>query len=324
MPLRLPTQWVWDFWFAQDGADTHMFYLQAPRHLVQEHLRHWNVSIGHAVSQDLRQWQVLPDALAPSPPDIPEPFDNYTTWTGSIIRHKSLWWMFYTGSKRSEEGLVQRIGAATSTDLMTWQKLPQNPLIAADPTWYELLDRNAWHDQAWRDPWVFQDPNDGTFHAFITARVKGGIADARGVIGHAQSADLLQWDVLPPVTEPGEYGHMEVPQLVQIGGRYYLLFSVGHGQYSGSRRTRVGENLHTGTHYLMSNSPYSGYQEVEDAFLLGDAHGSLYSARLIEHNGTWYCMSFRNFSPTGEFAGEIADPIPVQVLEDGRLRLNRG
>jgi beta-fructofuranosidase len=65
MTLRLPDKWVWDFWLAQDGPDYHIFYLQAPRLLGDPGLRHWNVSIGHAVSPDLRNWRVLPDALHP-------------------------------------------------------------------------------------------------------------------------------------------------------------------------------------------------------------------------------------------------------------------
>jgi beta-fructofuranosidase len=54
VPLRLPNRWIWDFWLARDGKDYHAFYLQAPRSLGDPALRHFNASIGHAVSQDLR------------------------------------------------------------------------------------------------------------------------------------------------------------------------------------------------------------------------------------------------------------------------------
>jgi beta-fructofuranosidase len=43
MVLRLDDQWIWDFWLVQDGSDYHIFYLQAPRLLQQERLRHWHV-----------------------------------------------------------------------------------------------------------------------------------------------------------------------------------------------------------------------------------------------------------------------------------------
>lgn len=320
MTLVLADKWVWDFWFAQDGPDTHIFYLQADRSLGDESLRHWHVSVGHAVSQDLRHWDILPDALRPSA--RPEAFDSYTTWTGSIIRHAGQWHLFYTGGNRSEHGLVQRIGLATSTDLLNWERCPDSPLIETDPRWYELLDLPAWHDQAWRDPWVFQG-DDGWFHAAITARVREGATDARGVIAHARSADLRRWEVLPPLTAPGEFGQMEVPQVVTIGGHSYLLFSVGAGQHSAARRARLGRAV-TGTHYLAAQNPLGPYRYLTDEFLVGDTHGSLYSGKLVQDSaGAWWFMAFCNFAPDGTFIGAITDPMPVTVEADGRLRVER-
>jgi hypothetical protein len=40
--LRLADRWVWDFWVAREGASYHVFYLQAPRELVKQDLRHWS------------------------------------------------------------------------------------------------------------------------------------------------------------------------------------------------------------------------------------------------------------------------------------------
>jgi beta-fructofuranosidase len=296
-----------------------VYYLQAPNTLEHEWQRHFHVSVGHAVSKDLKTWTVLPDALHPSH-DNPDAFDNYTTWTGSIIQHQKLWYMFYTGSMKQEKGLVQRIGLATSKDLIHWQKHSPQPLIEADANYYELLDLESWHDQAWRDPWVFQDEG-GLFHAYITARAKNGSADARGVIGHAISENLLQWRVLPPVTEPGEFGHMEVPQLVNINKQYYLLFTVGHGQYSKVRKAR-GVHLQTGTHYLLADNPLGPFRYLTDSFLSGDEHGSLYSGKLIQDSeGQWQFLAFKNMTNYNEFIGELSDPIPLEVLSNGRLEL---
>ena len=322
MALHIPDKWVWDFWFAQDGPDTHIFYLQADRALGDEALRHWNVSIGHAVSQDLRNWTRLPDALAPVGPDHPDAWDSYTTWTGSVIAHAGLWYLFYTGSRRSENGLIQRIGLATSTDLIHWERHPDNPLIEADPRWYELLDRSAWHDQAWRDPFVFQHPHTGAFHAFITGRVKDGPPDARGVIAHARSQDLLRWEVLPPVTAPGEFGHMEVPQLLHIEGRWYLLFSCPAKEYAQARLARPGVLPQTGTHYLVSDDPLGPFEYLTDTFFVGDEPGTQYSGKLVQDAaGAWQFMAFANFTAAGDFVGDLLDPQPVTVAPDGRLLL---
>jgi hypothetical protein len=79
VPLRLPDTWIWDFWLARDGEDYHVFYLQAPRSLGDPELRHFNASIGHAVSRDLREWSPLPDALRLGPPSA---WDGHAVWTG--------------------------------------------------------------------------------------------------------------------------------------------------------------------------------------------------------------------------------------------------
>ncbi len=324
MALRLPDKWVWDFWLAQDGPDYHVFYLQAPRSLGDPDLRHWHASVGHAVSPDLRNWRSLPDALHPGPTGE---WDDCATWTGCVIQHAGTWYLFYTGCSQAEKGLVQRIGLATSADLIRWQKHPENPLIAADPRWYELLDRDLWHDQAWRDPWVVRlsqgDTAAGTFHALITARVNHGPPDGRGVIAHARSDDLIHWDVLPPLTEPGDFGHMEVPQLVEIDNRYYLLFCTVSDTHSIARRQRTGLRPVTGIHYLVADVPLGPFRFVSDQFLIGDATGSLYAGKLVMGpDGEWLMLATRMFAPDGSFIGELSDPIPVTIDPDGNLSVD--
>lgn len=318
MTLRLPDKWIWDFWLAQDDHDYHIFYLQAPRSLREESLRHWNVSIGHAVSSDLQHWRILPDALYPA--TNREAWDDFTTWTGSIIRHDVCWYLFYTGGARAEDGLVQRIGVATSSDLIHWERHPTNPVMEVDPHWYEPLDLTLWHDQAWRDPWVFWHPKQKDYHAFITARVNHGPADGRGVIAHARSDDLIHWEVLPPVTQPGDFGHMEVPQLVHIQERYYLIFSTTASMYSAKLKAQSSQQPLTGIHYLVSNNPLGPFLPSTHNIILGDTIGSHYSGKLVANqDGQWVLLAARMFTPQGDFIGELSDPFPVQIEEDGHL-----
>jgi beta-fructofuranosidase len=317
MALQLADKWLWDFWFAQDGTDYHVFYLQAPRSLEQEGLRHWNVSIGHAVSQDLCAWEILPDALSPNQT---ESWDDYTTWTGSVIQHDGLWHFFYTGGKRSEKGLIQRIGLATSSDLIHWHKHSANPLIVTDPQWYELLDLNLWHEQAWRDPWVFRHPETGKFHAFITARCNYGPTEGRGVIGHARSDDLIHWEVLPPLTSPGEFGYMEVPQLVNIHQHYYLLFSAPDSFHSPQYTKRTGQSSLSGTLYMIADNPLGPFRFCAKEYLVGDKVGSLYSSKLIKGpDDNWNVIAFHHFAPNGAFIGELSDPMSVDIDREGNL-----
>lgn len=313
MALRLPDKWVWDFWLAETGDLHHAFYLQAPRSLGRAVLRHHNASIGHAVSTDLREWTVFPDALRPGQPGS---WDDLATWTGSIIRHDDRWTMLYTGINRSEGGLIQRIGLAVSDDLVHWSKHPANPVLEVDGRWYELLDLTRWRDQSWRDPWLYFDDADGMVHALVTARSPGGAPDGAGVIAQARSHDLVDWEVLPPLTEPGEFAQVECPQLVSVNGHHLILFSCLAEDHSATRVERLGADGVTGTFFYRSDELGQLYAPSNTP-IIGDtgALGPLYAGKLVETGPKiWSFMAFRGAGDR-DFLGELTDPLPVDIDE---------
>ncbi len=315
--LRLTDQWVWDFWSASEGNSHHVFFLQAPRSLGDPELRHVNATVGHAVSTDLSTWALLPDALRPGPVGS---WDDLAIWTGSIICADGRWRMLYTGVSRAENGLVQRIGLATSTDLVTWEKYPANPLIEADPRWYELLDPSLLQGQAWRDPWLFADPEGNGYHALITARARDGPPEERGVIGHAWSRDLVHWEVRPPITEAGEFGQLEVPQTVEVEGRSFLLFSTAAEHVSRARLARLGGLAHTGVYTCAGKSLLGPFDLARDATMI--ANDTLYVGRVVSRRGQQpVLMAFVNKDDSGQFVGELTDPLPLAVDPGGRLVL---
>ena len=134
----------------------HLFFLHAPRDLGHPDLRHSHARIGHAVSQDLRSWEVLPTAVSPGPAGA---FDDQATWTGSVLEAGGRWHMFYSGISTREDGRVQRVGLATSDDLVAWERQPL--VVEADPRWYETSREHPRGEEFWRDPWVFRDPGGG-------------------------------------------------------------------------------------------------------------------------------------------------------------------
>ena len=303
MTLRLAGQWVWDSWFVRDGDNFHAFYLQASRALGDPNRRHRNVSVGHAVSTDLKNWTVVADALAIS--DSPA-FDSYTTWTGSVVKSDGKWWMFYTGTSREDGGDVQSVGVATSYDLMVWQKHSTEALVEADGRWYAKRDDIKWHDEAWRDPWVFKfNQDDDTWHMLVTARVDGADTANSGVMGHAISKNLLDWDVLPPLSREGQgFGETEVFQFEVVDGVPIVLFCCSHYWLSPERKARE-----TGGVYSLAVSPDLSDVNFERAVCF-DAP-ELYASRLIQDaSGGWNLIGFINMID-GEFVGELSDPIPV-------------
>lgn len=308
----LPDSWVWDYWFADDGDRYHLFFLYASRALHDPEARHYRASIGHAVSTDLVEWERIADALVRG--EAGE-FDDLATWTGSTVRHPDgTWFLFYTGSTRAEGGKnVQRIGYATSTDLVTWQKAPGAVLEAAAP-WYETLDSGDWHDEAFRDPWVFADPEGDGWHMYVTARAPEGPVNGRGVIAHAWSADLREWELREPVSAPSEngFGQLEVTQVEVVDGRPVLLFSCLADHSMPSRRA-----ARAGTWAIPAESVLGPFDVDCAEPLTGQ---DLYVGRLLRRrdDGQWLLFAFRNVGSDGAFLGGVTDPMPVSWV-DGRL-----
>jgi beta-fructofuranosidase len=298
--LRLPDHWVWDSWYVQgDDGLRHAFFLRASRALLDPHRRHLRAAIGHAVSTDLRRWRLVADALVPA--DTPG-WDDLATWTGSAVKGPDgRWYLFYTGVSRAEDGLVQRIGLAVSDDLTTWHRHGSGPLVEADPTWYELLDRNLWYEQAWRDPWVFPDPTGTGWHMLVTARANHGTAAERGVIGHATSDDLVNWTVQPPLSTPAGFGHLEVPQVAVVDGQPLLLFCTNAVATPGSAEHRI---------WIATGATVNGPWDIASAQPWPHPH--LYAPRLVpDIDGRWALIGFLDHVD-GEFIGELTDPLPVR------------
>ncbi|GAB3603882.1 family 43 glycosylhydrolase [Microbacterium aureliae] len=312
----LPGSWVWDYWFADDGEKYHMFFLYASRALQNPDARHYRASIGHAVSTDLVEWTQVADALVRS--DAPA-FDEMATWTGSTLRHPDgTWYLFYTGARLNADGQnIQSIGYATSSDLITWTKAP-GPVLEAQGPWYEKVDAGAWHDEAFRDPWVFPDPDGDGWHMYITARAPQGPVHGRGVIGHAWSPDLREWQLREPLSAPSEtgFGQLEVMQVEVVDGRPVLIFSCMDGDASEFRRGTKG-----GTWAVPAQSVLGPF-DLDAAYPLTDE--SLYVGRLLQRrsDGQWLLFAFRNIGEDTPFVSGVTDPMPV-AWEGDRLVVTR-
>lgn len=304
MALRLADRWIWDSWYVWDGDVCHAFYLCASRGLGDPNRRHRYTNVGHAISKDLTNWTVLPDALSPS--DSPA-FDSWTTWTGSTIKgDDGRWYMFYTGTSREDGGDVQSIGLAISEDLIGWQKVSNQALVRADQDHYEKLGETNWPDEAWRDPWVFRSLEDNKWHMLITARSKGP-GRIKGVIGHAISENLKEWEVLPPLSKPDQgFGQLEVFQHGIVDGVSLLVFCCGWRELDEKMLERVGKVDAT---YSVVCKP--DFSDVDFSTAKPFLSNPVYAGRLVQMpNGSWYLLGFIN-EVDGEFVGEISDAIPV-------------
>ncbi len=214
--------------FAHDGS-LHLFHLASPPGTL-DYPERVRTTWRHLVSDDLVTWRALPDAIAPGPPGS---CDAGGIWTGSLVEHDGEYYLFYTGHD-PQSARPQSICLATSQDLITFDRVPENPL---------LLPVAGYEDVDWRDPYVFWNEAEGVWWMLIAARRAEGPGWHRGCIVLATSADLRTWTVEPePLYEPGVTYCPECPELWPgEDGLWYLVFS------------RFSESV--GTIYRVADSP---------------------------------------------------------------------
>lgn len=320
MALALEDKWIWDFWLARNGEDWHIYFLQADKSLKDPELRHRNVTQGHAVSKDLTNWTHLGTCLKPSEGPA---WDDWTTWTGSVVQGPdSVWHLFYTGTRRGEEqGLKQRIGHATSTDMHSWQRVGDGQILDIAGPDYEEYAPGHWHDRAMRDPWVIKDPDSAGWLMYFTARAPG-IAEpnAGGTIGLATSPDLYSWTLRPPVYRGGLFGQMEVPEVFEYQGRWYMVFCTASEHWSKAYRAFNPQSPVTGSHYLIADHPRGPWTVAPGAFFEGHEPCRRYAGKVVNTGNGLVAMGFIGTTPHDPgFVGEVSDPIPVSVDADGLL-----
>jgi beta-fructofuranosidase len=324
--LSLPNKWIWDFWLVDnktsDDGKWHIYFLQADNTLPRPDDRHRNVTQAHAVSDDLITWKHLGECLAPSKQ---AGFDSWTTWTGSVVKDDSgLWHLFYTGGSREDGGFYQRIGHATSSDMHSWKRVGDGlclDKVGVNSEHYEEYIPNHWHDRAMRDPWVMRDPDGDGWIMYFTARTPGRAEpNAGGAIGFATSPDLNTWTLQKPVYTGGEFGQLEVPQVFQHKGRWYMAFCTAHFHWSDGYKKRNPQLPVAGTSYMTAPSHLGPWQAAVP-FFDGHVPCARYAGKFFERDGRLEFMAFNHDRADGSFIGTVGNPIPVHIDATGNLKL---
>ena len=308
---------LWDSWFLKVHNEYHVFYLQA---IITEDSedRHDNaVSIGHAVSEDLVHWKELPTALEKGEG---ETWDNLALWTGSVIEKDDQYFMFYTGRNKSiDQKWIQKIGLATSDDLVTWKKSPQNPILEASGFYTIDNCKNKLNKiGAWRDPFVFYDTESRRYYMTISARDKKLGREYNGCVALAESTDLLHWKILPPIFSPGIYDEIETTQMSVHKGIYYLFFSTHVSNYKLAFAKEPG--LFGGLHCYYSNCLFGKYRPVnENGVVLGN---DLYAVRLLYDNkDDFFAIGWLNKEKDKKIVGKLSFPCKIRIEKDKVYKL---
>ena len=181
----------------------HLFYQHDPHSLVWDTM-HW----GHAVSDDLMQWEHLPIALFPDEIGVIYSgscfvdTDNVTGW-GSDGKPALL--AFYTSHKMDTSRECQCL--AYSTDGVSFQKYEGNPIIPGKD-----------HTPA-RDPQVFRNTILGGYSMVLT-REK--------CVEFYRSSNFISWAKTGEFRLPDYalHGMIECPCMFCTDGKYVLMLSM--------------------------------------------------------------------------------------------------
>ncbi|SEP72137.1 glycoside hydrolase family 32 protein [Microlunatus flavus] len=197
--------------------------------------------------------------------------DDFDCYTGSVVEDRGTFHLFYTGHnprRRAADGVteLQVVMHASSTDgLEVWRRHPEHT-FGATPG-YEPGD--------WRDPFVFRPAPDQPWRMLLAARHREGPPRRRGLVAQLVSDDLERWTVAAPFWDPRRYVAHECPDVFELGGWWYLVFS----EFSESFCTR----------YRMARSPDGPWLPPEHDTVDGRA---FYAAKSVEREGRRYLVGW--------------------------------
>lgn len=222
-------------WIRDDAGVYHLFF--------QNEGLFSPIQIEHYTTTDLRSLDYVGIALSPNP----GAWDANALWAPHVVRSGDMYFMFYTGVSGSGADAKQRIGLATSTDLMTWTRHPINscPGTTGDGCIYECIE--SWttaggppgsHNQQCRDPFIIWDSDSQRWVMFATAKSTNQF----GVVTVAHSTDLINWSGA---------GYINPTRRLASG--------IG-AQTTGGMAENPFVMTHEGTHYLL----FSDWQDPED------------------------------------------------------------
>lgn len=209
---------------AGDGlfGDPMPLYYNGVYHIYYTKLYHSenrNLVWGHLVSKDMINFEEKPDPFAENDPGAP-------VNTGCVFAHNGKFHAYYYGMAPSGKPAIFH-AKSDNPDSFSYS----GDICFVRP------EKHYRQDDTWRDPFVFY--HKGEFHMVFCAKAPDttGADNCAGVIGHAVSKDLKQWQCLPPLSPKGLGGHPECPQIFSAGKRLGLVY------YWRETRFRTAKNL---------------------------------------------------------------------------------
>jgi hypothetical protein len=285
-------------------------------HIRGEELPWWTypqTTFGHETSTDLNNWTNQgPISLLGSAGE----WNDKQIWAPYIYEEDGTYYMYYTGVHydANHQYNAQRIGLATSTDLVNWTDAASTcdgiggqgcvlDCSAAWSTWDQYAGA-AWKGDC-RDAYVTKW--DDTYYMFLSAKKEEGATD-RMVIAYATSNDLLNWTLQDPINATLS-GTAESPTVTEHNGTYYMFGTrYDHIQYYTTTTPTIAASWvdqgYAHQHFANEAEPYIGGQT-----LFPYVHGETWAVRFLklEYNDDGSLRYSNDVTPVCQPGGSL-DP----------------
>ncbi|MFN8017948.1 MAG: hypothetical protein U0P45_07470 [Acidimicrobiales bacterium] len=297
-----PGHHLGDAWFhvaaVEGGELAHCFYLRCPEGVD----RHTAWEVAHATSWDLRAWELHGTVLAARR-------DGRCLATGSVLGlptggHLAAWTIGWNDVR-------PEVAIAPVADLGRWDPARAEVVAAPgvgvtgarDPI---LGARPITH---WRDPQLVLD-GDGAPMALVCAGPRVAVLQPTAT-GWAHTGHL---DVAPVASE------LECPQLHEVDGRWFLLFSTWSPLLAPDVRAAAPAGTYGGTWAMAGPGPQGPFRLADPSPLVGPEAGPApYACQLVRFGGRHHLLGtrWRKTADPGSEPDAVSDPIEVVRQGDG-------
>lgn len=176
--------------------------------------------IGLCWSDDLMHWQIDPPCLRP---EDGADWESGGLYKPCLVEDRGTYYLFYN-AKTQGRRWVEQTGVATSTDLKTWKRYAQNPILANGGP-------GSWDERFASDPCVLVDGRRWAFYYYsLDARGKARDLLALGDDPfHPVKVNEILIDVGPPGAVDSTYAHK--PSVVYDRGALYHFYCAVSGKW---------------------------------------------------------------------------------------------
>lgn len=266
---------MWDAWYLTDNDTVHAFHLKAHEG------ENWNV--GHICTDDLLHFKPMRDVLE-TLPEEKYPEDCLGKFTGCAVMKGGICYLYYTMRDKNRS---EKIGLALSEDMEHFTEYENNPVLTPDKKLFKVRPKGEKTDC--RDMLVVYDDEQNKYFGYFAAMAEIDGRGELGVIGIAESENLIDWGNQKIVYVPDFNGVVEVPNVFKLEGRWYMTLMTST-QY-GAKGAVSDPNLNSCIIWASSDKPDGFFVCGEkNVFIGSSAINDGYALRCVDYNGKKYAM----------------------------------